>query len=43
LQKNLATWRQINGQDIPAVNKKLQEIHLVPLPVAGRTAILACE
>jgi len=43
LQKNLATWRQINEQDIPAVNKKLQEIHLVPLPVAGRTAILACE
>ncbi len=43
LQKNLATWRQINEENIPAVNKQLQDIHLAPLPIAGRTANLACE
>jgi hypothetical protein len=43
LQKNLATWRQINDENIPAVNKPLQNIHLAPLPVADRTANLACE
>jgi hypothetical protein len=43
LQKNLATWRQINEQNIPAVNKQLQDIHLAPLPVAGRRPNLVCE
>jgi photosystem II stability/assembly factor-like uncharacterized protein len=43
LQKHLATWRQINEESIPAVNKQLQNIHLPPLPVAGRTPNLACE
>jgi hypothetical protein len=43
LQKNLATWRQINEQNIPAANKQLQDIHLALLPVAGRSPNLACE
>jgi photosystem II stability/assembly factor-like uncharacterized protein len=43
LQKNLATWRQINEQNIPAVNKQLQDIHLASLPVAGRRENLACD
>jgi photosystem II stability/assembly factor-like uncharacterized protein len=43
LQKNLAAWRQINEESIPAVNKQLQEIHLSPLPLAGRGPNLACE
>ncbi len=43
LQKHLATWRQINEENIPAVNKQLQDIHLSPLPTAGRTPNLVCE
>jgi hypothetical protein len=43
LQKNLAAWRRINEESIPAVNKQLQEIHLSPLPLAGRVPNLACE
>ncbi|HVH50018.1 MAG TPA: hypothetical protein VM781_00005, partial [Candidatus Bathyarchaeia archaeon] len=30
LQKHLATWRQINEENIPAVNKQLQEMHFSP-------------
>ena len=43
LQKNLAAWRKINEESIPAVNNQLQEIHLSPLPLAGRVPNLACE
>jgi hypothetical protein len=43
LQKHLATWRQINEENIPAVNKQLLDVHLSPLPTAGRTSNLACE
>jgi photosystem II stability/assembly factor-like uncharacterized protein len=43
LQKNLAAWRQINEESIPPVNKQLQEVHLSPLPLAGRMPNLACE
>jgi hypothetical protein len=43
LQKNLVTWRQINEESIPAVNKQLQNFHLSPLPVAARAQNLACE
>jgi photosystem II stability/assembly factor-like uncharacterized protein len=43
LQKNLATWRQINEENIPAVNKQLQNFHSAPLPVAGSTANLTCD
>jgi hypothetical protein len=43
LQKNLAAWRQINEESLPAVNKQLQNFHLSPLPVAARAQDLACE
>jgi photosystem II stability/assembly factor-like uncharacterized protein len=43
LQKNLATWRQINEENIPAVNKRLQELHLGPMPLAAPAASFACE
>ena len=43
LQKKLATWRQINEKDIPAVNKQLQHLHLSALPVIGHAENLACE
>jgi hypothetical protein len=43
LQKNLAAWRRINEESIPAVNKQLRDSHLSPLPVAARAQTLACE
>jgi hypothetical protein len=43
LQKNLATWKQINEENIPAVNKQLQDVHLSTLPLAGPAQTLSCE
>jgi hypothetical protein len=43
LQKNLAAWKQINLETIPAVNKQLQDFHLSALPVAERQQNLSCD
>ena len=43
LQKNLAMWKQINEESIPAVNKQLQDFHLSTLPLAVRAQTLSCE
>jgi hypothetical protein len=43
LQINLATWRQINEENIPGVNKQLQNFHFARLPIAGSTPNLACD
>jgi hypothetical protein len=43
LQTNLANWRKLNEETIPAVNKQLQKVHLSLLPLSGSVPNLACE
>jgi len=36
-------WKEINEENIPAVNKQLQDLHLSSLPLGGRAQALACD
>jgi photosystem II stability/assembly factor-like uncharacterized protein len=43
LQKNLATWLKLNDENIPAVNKQLEDFHLAGLPLARAKPALTCQ
>jgi predicted kinase len=43
LNKNLASWRQINVQDIPSLNVVLRERGLEPLITVETSSIPACR
>jgi len=44
LQKRLELWQKLNDENIPALNKELETIHLASLPVAsGEKVLLNCE
>jgi photosystem II stability/assembly factor-like uncharacterized protein len=43
LQKKLAIWQQLKDENISAINKQLQTLHLADLPVASRRSAVACR
>jgi hypothetical protein len=43
LQKQLAIWQQLKDENISAINKQLQTLHLADLPVASRRSAVACR
>jgi len=42
LQKRLALWQKLNAENIPALNKKLEAMHLAKLPVEAGDKVLSC-
>jgi len=43
LQKLLATWQKLNDENIPALNKQLESVHIGGLPVETATKPLVCS
>jgi photosystem II stability/assembly factor-like uncharacterized protein len=43
LQKNLETWRKLNAEDVPVLNKQLENFHSATLPLAKLPQPLACN